>query len=135
MKPESQSGFWRARGRSFACAIRGVVLLVRTQANARIHLLATALVIAAGFAFHVTHGEWTALAFAIGIVWIAEGANTAIEILADRITRENDDSIRRAKDVASGAVLLAAITATAIGFIVLGPYVWALLCGRSVAAM
>ena len=106
-------------------------MLLRTQANTRIHLLATGLVIAAGFAFHVTRGEWTALALAIGIVWIAEGANTAIEILADRITRERDDQIGHAKDVAAGAVLLAAIIAALIGVIILGPHLWALLCGHS----
>jgi diacylglycerol kinase (ATP) len=63
--------------------------------------------------------------FAIGIVWIAEAVNTAIEALADRITRENDDAIRRAKDVAAGAVLLAAITAAIIGLLILGPHAWA----------
>ena len=102
-------------------------MLLRTQANARIHLLATVLVIAVGFAFHVTRGEWTAHALAIGIVWIAEAVNTALEALADRISREHDDSIRRAKDVAAGAVLLAAITAAAIGLLVLGPHVWAVV--------
>ena len=103
-------------------------MLVRTQANARIHLLATGLVIAAGFAFHVTRGEWTALAFAIGIVWTAEAVNTALEGLADRISREHDEAIRRAKDVAAGAVLLAAITAAVIGSLVLGPHAWAVVC-------
>ena len=106
-------------------------MLLRTQANARIHLLATGLVIAAGFALHVTRAEWIALAFAIGIVWVAEGVNTAIEILADRITRDRDEQIGRAKDVASGAVLLAAITAAVVGLIVLGPHLCSLLRGRA----
>ena len=131
MKPEAQSGFWRARGKSFACAARGIAQLLRTQLNARIHLLATGVVIAAGCAFHVTRGEWTALVLAIGIVWIAEGMNTAIEILCDRITTERDEQIGRAKDVAAGAVLLAAITAAVIGILVLGPHLWDLLRGHS----
>ncbi|MEO6739243.1 MAG: diacylglycerol kinase family protein [Chthoniobacteraceae bacterium] len=131
MKPEPPSGFWRARGRSFACAARGVVLILRTQPNARIHLLATVLVVAAGLAFHVTRGEWLPLGFAIGIVWIAEAVNTALEVLADRITRERDEQIGRAKDLAAGAVLLAAITAAFIGMLVLGPYFWSLLRGHS----
>ncbi len=128
MKPEPPPGFWRARMRSFACAGRGVVLLLRTQANARIHLLATVAVIAAGIAFHVTRGEWALLAVALGIVWITEAANTALELLGDRITLQHDETIRRAKDVAAGAVLLAAITAAVIGILILGPYVCALLC-------
>jgi diacylglycerol kinase (ATP) len=131
MKPEPQRGFWRARWKSFACAGRGIVLLLRTQANARIHLLATVLVIAAGFAFRITRGEWCLLAAAVGIVWAAEAANTALEFLADRITREHDESIRNAKDIAAGCVLLASITAAIIGILVLGPHARALLCGHT----
>ncbi len=127
MKPEPHTGFWRGRGKSFACALRGIAVLLRTQTNARIHLLATVLVVAAGFVFRISRGEWVPLAFAIGIVWIAEAVNTAIEALADRITRENDDAIRRTKDVAAGAVLLAAITAAIIGLLILGPHAWAVV--------
>ena len=127
MKPEPHTGFWRGREKSFACALRGIAVLLRTQTNARIHLLATVLVVAAGFVFRISRGEWVPLAFAIGIVWIAEAVNTAIEALADRITRENDDAIRRAKDVAAGAVLLAAITAAIIGLLILGPHAWAVV--------
>ena len=127
MKPEPHTGFWRRRGKSFACALRGIAVLLRTQMNARIHLLATVLVVAAGFVFRISRGEWVPLAFAIGIVWIAEAVNTAIEALADRITRENDDAIRRTKDVAAGAVLLAAITAAIIGLLILGPHAWAVV--------
>jgi len=127
MKPEPHTGFWRGRGKSFACALRGIAVLLRTQTNARIHLLATVLVVAAGFVFRISRGEWVPLAFAIGIVWIAEAVNTAIEALADRITQENDDAIRRAKDVAAGAVLLAAITAAIIGLLILGPHAWAVV--------
>ncbi len=126
-EPEQTPGFWHSRLKSIACAARGIALLLRTQANARIHLFATAAVIAAGFAFHITRGEWIPLAFAIGIVWAAEAGNTAIEVLANRITSERDDAIGRAKDIAAGAVLLASITAAAIGLLVLGPHVWALL--------
>lgn len=124
MKPEPHTGFWRGRGKSIACALRGIAVLIRTQVNARIHLLVTVLVVAAGFAFRISRGEWVPLAFAIGIVWIAEAVNTALEALADRISREHDEGIGRAKDVAAGAVLLAAITAAVIGFVVLGPHVW-----------
>ncbi len=131
MKPESQPGFWRGRWKSFACAGRGVVLLLRTQVNARIHLLATVIVIAAGFAFRITRGEWCMLAFAIGIVWAAEAANTALELLADRITREHDEPIRRAKDVAAAGVLTAALTAAVIGILILGPHAWVLLRGHA----
>jgi diacylglycerol kinase (ATP) len=130
MKPGTKSGFWRGRLRSFACAGRGVILLLRCEANARIHLLATVVVILMGFGFHITRGEWSLLLLAMGVVWAAEGANAALEQLADRVSREQDEFIHRAKDIAAGAVLLAAIAAAAVGVLVLGPHMWALTAGR-----
>ena len=126
-KPGEDTGFLRARLRSVGFALRGVATLIRTQPNARIHLVAMILVIVAGLALSVGAGEWALLAFAIGLVWTAEAANTALEALANRITTDIDPQIRRAKDIAAGSVLLASITASAIGFLVLGPRLWALL--------
>ena len=128
-EPETGGGFWRARLRSFRFAARGVREMARAGGNARIHFAATIAVILAGFALKVTAGEWSSLVLAIGIVWAAEGANTAIELLADRVSREHDDLIRRAKDTAAGAVLLAAIAAAIVGILILGPLVWAMLRG------
>jgi diacylglycerol kinase (ATP) len=129
MKPAEKCGFFRARLRSLADASRGVRFILRTQGNARVHLLATALVLAAGVFFRVTSGEWCLLALAMGLVWAAEGANTAIELLGDRITNERDESIGRAKDAAAGAVLLASVAAAATGLVIFGPRVWLLLRG------
>ena len=131
MKPEPETGrgFWRARLRSFPFAARGVRQLLRAGGNARIHFAATVAVVIAAFVLKVTSGEWSLLALAIGLVWAVEGVNTAIELLADRITRERDDLIRRAKDTAAGAVLLASIAAAIVGVLVLGPRAWALLRG------
>ena len=67
------------------------------------------------------------IVLAMAAVWVSEGINTAIEALADRITTEHDDLIQRAKDVAAGAVLLAAIAAAAVGIIIFGPRVLACL--------
>jgi diacylglycerol kinase len=118
-------GFWRARLRSFRDAWRGVVALVRGECHARLHLAATIIVVALGFSFRVSTGEWCALALAMGIVWAAEAINTAIETLADRITTERDERIGRAKDLAAGAVLLAAISAAVVGACIFLPR----LCG------
>lgn len=128
-KPGGQRGFLRARLTSFVYAWRGVVALVLTQGNARVHLAATVVVIAAGFFFRVSSGEWIALVLAISSVWAAEGMNTAIEALADRITKEQDPLIGRAKDVAAGAVLLAAIAAAVVGGIVFVPRCMAMMGG------
>jgi diacylglycerol kinase (ATP) len=129
MKPAEKCGFFRARLRSLADAGRGVWLVLRTQGNAHIHLLATALVLAAGIFFRVSVVEWCLLVLAMGLVWAAECANTAIELLADRVTRQRDESIGRAKDVAAGAVLLASVAAAVTGLVVFGPRVWLLLHG------
>ncbi len=118
---DKRPGFLWARIRSFGYAGRGILVLVLTQGNALIHLAATVAVITAGFFFKVTAGEWAALVLSMAAVWIAEGLNTAIEALADCITQENDPLIRRAKDVAAGAVLIAAMAAAVVGGIVFGP--------------
>ena len=128
-EPETGGGFWRSRLRSFRFAASGVREMIRMGGNARIHFAATVAVIIAAIFLNVTAGEWAALVLAIGLVWAAEGLNTAIEILADRISRERDEFIGRAKDAAAGAVLLAAIAAAIVGVLVLGPRAWALIFG------
>lgn len=120
-EPERRLGFLRARLRSFVFAGRGIVALIVTQGNAQIHLAATVAVVAGGCYFKVTTSEWIALILSMAIVWAAEGMNTAIEALADRITTEHDPLIGRAKDVAAGAVLLAAIAAAVVGVLVFWP--------------
>jgi len=107
------------RLKSFAYALQGLAFLVRTQANARLHLLATVLVCAAGLALPE---EWAWITMAIVLVWSAEAFNTAIEQLADTLHPEQHPGIGRAKDVAAAAVLIAAVGAVAIGVIVFLPH-------------
>lgn len=78
------------------------------------------LVIALGFVFNISPGEWIAVILSMGMVWCAEGVNTAIELLADEISLEQRERIGKAKDVAAFAVLVAAITAACVGVIVFG---------------
>jgi len=111
---------------SFGFAIRGVVTLVRSQANARIHFAATLAVIAAGFFFGIARLEWCAIAAAIGLVWTAEGLNTAIECVVDLVSPDHHPLAGRAKDIAAGAVLIAALIAAIIGALVFIPHLIAL---------
>lgn len=111
------------RLRSFAYAWAGLRTLLRTQHNAWIHTAATLLVIAAGAYFRLGASEWLWLVLAITLVWTAEAFNTALELLADAVTQERHALIGQAKDVAAGAVLLAALGALIIGGLVLGPHV------------
>lgn len=102
-------------------------VLLHTQANARIHLVAAVLVIIAGFVFGISRGEWCAIVGAIGLVLAAEGINTAIEAVVDLASPGLHPLAERAKDVAAGAVLLAAVTAATIGLLVFAPRVLGLV--------
>ena len=111
----------RERITSFAHAFRGVAALLATQPNARIHAAATVAVLALALALRVSSGEWLALALSIALVWSAEAVNTAIEALCDVVSPNSHPLVRRAKDVAAAAVLLAAFGAVAVGLLVFGP--------------
>ena len=102
-------------------------MLLRTQANARIHVVAAVVVVAAGWFFGISRDEWCAVVGAIGLVITAEGINTAIEAAVDLASLERHPLAERAKDVAAGAVLLASLTAAIIGLLIFGPRVLALV--------
>ena len=107
---------------SFRYAFRGIAGLFQTQFNAKIHLVAVVVVVAAGFYFNVSATEWCILLLAIMAVLVTEGLNTALEWLCDRIAIGHDEVIARVKDVAAGSVLLAAILAVVIGILIFLPY-------------
>jgi diacylglycerol kinase len=113
--------------RAFEFALRGLAVLVRTQANARIHLAATVIVIVAGIACKLSWGEWAAIVAAIGLVWTAEALNTAIEAVVDLVSPGYHELAGRAKDLAASGVLCAAITAVIIGGLIFGPRFLALV--------
>ncbi len=104
--------------RSFRCAFAGIGWALRTQRNLRIHALATFCVISLGFAVNLSAGKWCVILGCIGLVWMAELMNSALEILCDRITTEPDEQIRRAKDAAAGAVLICAIISVIVAALV-----------------
>ncbi|MBK7951742.1 MAG: diacylglycerol kinase family protein [Deltaproteobacteria bacterium] len=117
----------RRRLASFGYAARGIATMLRSEPNARIHAVATLVVVAAGFAFGIERSEWLAVVLAIGGVWAAEGFNTAFEALCDVASPGRHPLVARAKDVAAGAVLLAACTALGVALLVFGPRIAALL--------
>ncbi len=109
------------RIKSFDFALQGIVVFFKTQHNAWIQLIATLLVIVSGFYFDVNSTEWCWLIAAISFVLIAEMFNTAIEFLTDLVSPEYNPLAKKVKDVAAGAVLIAAIAAIAIGLIIFLP--------------
>lgn len=68
--------------------------------------------------------EWALLAFAIGLVLMAELGNTALETVVDLVSPDHHRLARIAKDTSAGMVLTAAVTAAAVGLIILGPWYW-----------
>jgi diacylglycerol kinase (ATP) len=115
------------RIRSFGFAFTGIYELVKSEPNARIHLLATMVAVAAGFYFDISLGEWLAVTIVIGMVWMAEAFNTVVEKLVDHLFPHRHETARLAKDISAGAVLLASIAALVCGLIVFGPRVALLL--------
>lgn len=111
----------RARIKSIGYAINGVKLFLIGQHNAWLHLVATGTVIILAFVYRVSFLEAAALAFAIGMVWVAEIINTAIEMIMDFISMDKHPVIKIIKDVSAGAVLVAAIISLIIGCIVFIP--------------
>jgi diacylglycerol kinase (ATP) len=95
--------------------------MLLSQHNAWIHAFATASVLTLGFLLRVQRFEWLALVLAIVSVWTAEAINTAFEFLCDVASPEFHPLVEKAKDVAAGSVLVCAIGATAVGFLVFGP--------------
>lgn len=110
------------RAKSFAHAGRGVWVFVRTTHNAWLHLVALAAAVTLGLYLGIAAVEWMMLVFAAGLVLTAEAFNTAIEIDIDLTSPNYHPYARDTKDVAAGAVLIAAVTAAVIGILVFGRY-------------
>ena len=107
--------------KSFRYAFAGIKELLISQHNARIHLTASIVVIALSIIMKISSSEWIAITVAIGFVWVAEMFNTCIEKTMDYINKEKHPAIKSIKDMAAAAVLIAAVTAFAIGLIIFIP--------------
>jgi diacylglycerol kinase len=117
MKQKSQ--YLRSRGNSFMYAMQGLHQLFKEEPNARLHAVATVGIVIAGVVRHITPGQWIAIIFAIGLVWITEAINTCIEKLCDfSCNNEIHPAIKIIKDISAGAVLIAAIVSVITGIIV-----------------
>jgi diacylglycerol kinase (ATP) len=103
-------------------AVRGIGIMVRSQHNAWIHALATVAVVVLGLAARLSTAEWCWIVLAIVAVWTAEALNTAFEFLTDVASPSFHPVAGKAKDVAAGAVLIAAAGSGLIGALVLGPH-------------
>ena len=111
------------RIKSFGHAFRGIRILLTTQHNALLHVVAAIAVIILGLFFGISLIEWSVVVLCIATVISAEAFNTAIEFLSDAISTDHHPLIGKAKDVAAGAVLITAIGALAVGLLVFVPHI------------
>lgn len=119
----------RNRANSFRFAFAGIGYVLGSQHNAWIHAVVTVAVIVLALWLRTPATDWAILALTITVVWVAEFINTAIEAAVDLATTKDQRAARIAKDVAAGAVLLAALGAIIVGLLILGPPLIARLFG------
>lgn len=110
----------RFYGGIYAC--KGAFLLLKTEASIQVQAIIAFLMTVLGFYVEISTAEWIFQIFAIGLVMSLEGANTAIEEIADFIHPDFHHKIGLIKDLAAGAVFFAAITAVIIGLFIYIPY-------------
>ncbi|HEY2870028.1 MAG TPA: diacylglycerol kinase [Gaiellales bacterium] len=106
---------------SFNYAFEGIIYVVRTQRNMRIHFIVTLGVLPLGVLLGVSRIEMLALILAVAFVLLMEMANTALEMTIDVATPAFDPRARAAKDIAAGMVLVSAVTALFVGYLVFAP--------------
>ncbi|RFS22491.1 diacylglycerol kinase family protein [Chitinophaga silvatica] len=109
---------------SFGYAFNGIAAFVKSEAHAKIHVIATLVVIAAGCWYKITKVEWLFIILAIAVVFITEMLNTTVEKMMDHLSPDYHPNIKFIKDVAAGAVLIGAIAAAIIGAVIFIPYIF-----------
>lgn len=112
---------FRNRVRSFGFAFQGIITFFRTQFNAWIHLLAAIAACVAGYLLKIGKEEWCWIVIATALVFVTELLNTALEFLTDLASPSVHPLAKKVKDVAAGAVLIAAIAAVVIAAIIFLP--------------
>lgn len=105
---------------SFNYAIEGIIYAVRTQRNMRIHMIAALVVLAACFFYDLSKMEILAITITITMVIMAELLNTAIEFAVDATTNYYHPLAKLAKNVAAGGVLITAVNAIVVGYVIFG---------------
>ncbi len=107
----------------FSYALNGLRSAFSEQRNLKIHVAIAVPVIIAGFYFDLSTGEWIAVVMVIGFVVGAELFNTAIEYIVDVVSPKHQPVAGKIKDIAAGAVLVAAITALIVGVMIFKKYI------------
>lgn len=110
--------------KSIGVAFDGIIDLIKSENNAKIHLVSTIVVIIVGLKLQFLAIEWLWISLAIAGVWVAELINTAIEKLTDLVSPEINPIAKKVKDYAAGAVLVMAIWAIFVFCLISLPHLW-----------
>ena len=111
---------------SLKLAVEGIGYCIKTQRNMRIHIVFAIIALVAGILLRIDRLEFIMVVMSISIVFICEIINTAVERAVDTATMEYHPIAKIAKDVAAGAVLVAAISSVIVGLLIFGKYLWAI---------
>ena len=117
-----KNSFLGKRIRGGGYAIKGAWLLLKHEPSIQVQFAISIIVSIFGFYFEITRMEWIAQFIAIGLVMSAEGLNTAVEAMADFVHPDFHSKIGHIKDVAAGAVFIAALIAVIIAGFIYFPY-------------
>jgi diacylglycerol kinase (ATP) len=109
------------RLRSFSFAFKGIMKAISNQHNLWIHISIGTLVVILGFVLDISTVEWLMTVLCIGFVISTEVFNSAVELLVDIVSPDYNKKAGLVKDMAAGAVLIAAICAAIIGLIIFIP--------------
>lgn len=118
---KKKDSFLVNRLKSVGWAFKGALILLRTEASIKIQFAVAIAVTIAGFYFNISTTEWLFQIAMIGLVLSLEGINTAIEAMADFVHPDHHPHIGHIKDVAAGAVFIAAICAGIVAVIIYYP--------------
>ena len=119
-----KESFFLNRIKSVGFALRGMFLLLRTEASIKVQFVIALITAAAGFYFDISTMEWIVQCLAIGMVMGIEGMNTAVEKLSDFVQPDHDEKIGFIKDVSAGAVMIVSILAFTIGLLIYIPKIF-----------
>ena len=109
---------------SFKYAIQGILTSFKTERNMKIHICIMILVIIVGILFEINKYEWIICVICFAIVIGGELFNTAIETVVDMVMPYKNEKAKLAKDVSAGAVLVLAMGAAIVGFIIFMPKIF-----------
>lgn len=119
-----KESFLKNRIKSVGFALKGMFLLIRTEASIKVQFVLALIMAAAGFYFEISTTEWILQCLAIGLVMGIEGMNTAVEKLSDFVQPDYDERIGFIKDVSAGAVMIVSVFASIIGLLIYIPKIF-----------